>query len=176
MASPNALKHGTARYHTWLQNMISRMLVLVVEPLPSLWLGPLLFLKEFELIVGCSKCTHTWYCIKPYLASSPNLQFFRTSATELPFQFFFFSVFMKFSPLHSYDFFIQTCTVPYMGSTPNLQKFIPSAYKLQFQFFIFVQYSWISLLYTYMDFHPIIVLWRTSLDGKAHEYWTIELK
>ena len=75
---------------------------------------------------------------------------------------------MKFSPKHApYHTWVQ----------PSISKY---SYQVQinsnFNFFFYFQYSWISLLYTYMGSHPIIVLWRTSLDSKAHEYWIVESK
>jgi hypothetical protein len=59
----------------------------------------------------------------------------------------FFSIFMKFSPLHLYENFTQTRTVLYMGSTLNLRIYIPSANKLQFQFLL--------LFSIFMNFSPL---------------------
>ena len=62
-ATPSALAYGTAQYHTWLQFVLSRLLIPFVEPSSSLWFGPHSFFLFFFIL----KVFYGLLQVRPYM-------------------------------------------------------------------------------------------------------------
>lgn len=163
--------HGTLQYHTWLQFVNLRMLILVVKPLQAFGLASYFFTNVFNFLnllwVSLSALTHgiaqyhTWLQF-PIYSNSYQMQtnsHFRAFFTNSIHEFLSSTLIWIMQPN-----MVLQCTI--LGFKPQSWKFIANASEMQFEIFFSSIFMNLSTLHFYIDLHTDMKLHCNILSFK----------